>query len=128
MTSVALEQIIPHGGGRMRGSGPFCLSPRKKVSIIGVVADRGHSCACAVTPGPVSHMVGRAAPVAVTAHMPGSQLGHCVIACLHLTAIPKEQTGSGFGFFTSLGNHRSLLPSATGAHASDHVWVVTFLL
>lgn len=62
----------------------------------------------------------------VTAHLPGSEVGHCVVACLHPAAIPKEQIWSGFGFFTPLGNHSSLLPTATGAHSSDHVWVTYF--
>lgn len=69
---------------------------------------------------------GQSSTCAVTAHVPRSAEGHSVVACLHLAAIPKEQTGSGFGFFIPLGNHRSLLPSATGAHSSDHVWVAHF--
>lgn len=76
----------------MMGSGPFaypslgwCLSEATAVPALShedFVTCDGQSSSCAVT-----------------AHVPCSAEGHCVVACLHLAAIPKEQTGSGFGFF-----------------------------
>lgn len=108
------------------GKWPFCLPPLKESAHHWDGAcQRPHLCLGCHT-WTVSPVMGRAVPVPCHCTRAWFRVGHCVVACLHLAAIPKEQTGSGFGFFTPLGSHRSLLPSATGAHASDHVWVVTF--
>lgn len=104
----------------MRGSGPFACPPRRKQQKLGWCSSEAPAVPVLSHVGLCPMRWAEQCLCPVPKHVPGSQVGHCVVACLHLAAIPKEQTGSGFGFFTPLGDHRSLLPSATAAHSSDH--------
>lgn len=118
--------LIPHGGGRMRGSGPSACLPRRTCPSLGWCLSEATALP-ALSHVDLCHLWWAEQYLCpVTAHVPRSEVRPCLVACLHLAASPKEQTGSGFWFFTPLGNHRSLLPSATGAHSSDRVWVAHF--